>query len=83
MNRLTYLLTVLCLLIVTANKSNGQQESQTKDELNNNLTNKEIKDGWKLLWAGKTNAGCEYQILDDRAQTLQAIAGLWTATAWP
>jgi hypothetical protein len=57
MKRLTYLITALFLLVFTGTSSNGQQEILKKDELNNRLTDKEIKDGWQLLWDGKTNAG--------------------------
>lgn len=57
MNRLTYLLAALVLFIFTGTTSNVQQENLKKDDLNNKLTEKEIKDGWQLLWDGKTNAG--------------------------
>jgi hypothetical protein len=57
MKKLTYLITVLCLIIVTGTTSNGQQEKQVKNTENNKLTKKEIKEGWVLLWDGKTNAG--------------------------
>ena len=56
MKRLTYLITVLFLLVFTGTTSNGQQENLKKDVLNK-LTNKEVKKGWKLLWDGKTSAG--------------------------
>jgi hypothetical protein len=57
MKRLTYLIMGLFLLVVTGTISNGQQENLKKDDLNNRLTDKEVKDGWQLLWDGKTNAG--------------------------
>lgn len=57
MKRLSYFLTALCLLIVSGTLLYGQQKSQTKNEVNNKLTKKEIRQGWKLLWDGSTNAG--------------------------
>jgi hypothetical protein len=57
MKRLTYFLTALVLFIFTGTASNGQQENLQKDDLNNTLTDREVKEGWKLLWDGKTNAG--------------------------
>ena len=47
----------LYLLVFTGTTSNGQQGNVKQIDLNNKLTNKEIKDGWKLLWDGKTSAG--------------------------
>jgi hypothetical protein len=57
MKRLTYLIMGLFLIVITGTTSNGQQENLKKDDLNNRLTDKEAKDGWQLLWDGKTNAG--------------------------
>lgn len=47
----------LFLLVFTGTTSNGQQGNVKQADLNNKLTNKEIKDGWKLLWDGKTSTG--------------------------
>jgi hypothetical protein len=57
MKRMTYLIMALFLLVFTGTTSNGQQGNVKQIDLNNKLTNKEIKDGWKLLWDGKTFAG--------------------------
>lgn len=57
MKRLTYLITVLFLLAITGTASNGQQENLKKDDLGNRLTDREVKNGWQLLWDGKTNTG--------------------------
>ena len=57
MKRLTYLITVLFLLAITGTISNGQQENLKKDDLGNRLTDREVKNGWQLLWDGKTNTG--------------------------
>ena len=47
----------LFLLVITGTTSNGQQGNMKQADLNNKLTDKEIKDGWKLLWDGKTSTG--------------------------
>jgi hypothetical protein len=57
MKRQTHLLVALFLFIITGTTSNSQQENLKKDDLNNRLTDKEVKEGWKLLWDGKTNTG--------------------------
>ena len=56
MKRLTFLLTTLFLFLITGT-INGQQENLNKDDLDNTLTDREIKEGWKLLFDGKTSAG--------------------------
>jgi len=57
MKRMTYLIMALFLLVITGTTSNGQQGNMKQADLNNKLTDKEIKDGWKLLWDGKTSTG--------------------------
>jgi hypothetical protein len=57
MKRMTYLIIALFLLVFTGTISNGQQGNMKQVDLNNKLTDKEIKDGWKLLWDGKTSTG--------------------------
>ena len=47
----------LFLLVITGTTSNGQQGNMKQADLSNKLTDKEIKDGWKLLWDGKTSTG--------------------------
>ena len=57
MKRLTYLIAALFLLIISGTISYGQQGRLKKDDHYNKLTDKEVKEGWKLLWDGKTTAG--------------------------
>jgi hypothetical protein len=52
MKKIICLLTALTILAISENSIKAQ--NNTKD---NTLTKKEIKDGWKLLWDGKTNTG--------------------------
>jgi hypothetical protein len=52
MKRLSYLITVLFLL-PGFRPASGQQNSDP----NNSLTKDEIKQGWQLLWDGKTSTG--------------------------
>lgn len=56
MKKVTYLFLVLFLLVLSGTISNGQQTMKQED-LNNKLTQKEIREGWQLLWDGKTSEG--------------------------
>jgi len=56
MKRLTFLLTTLFLFLITGT-INGQRENLNKDDLDNTLTDREVKKGWKLLFDGKTSTG--------------------------
>jgi hypothetical protein len=57
MKKVTYLFLVLFLLVLSGANSNGQQTVMKQEDLNNKLTQKEISDGWQLLWDGQTNSG--------------------------
>jgi hypothetical protein len=57
MKNVTYLLLVLFLLVLSGTSSNAQQTIINKGDLSNKLTQKEISDGWQLLWDGKSNTG--------------------------
>ena len=57
MKRLTYVIIVMFLFVFAGTSVNGQQGNIKKDDLNNRLTKKEVKKGWKLIWDGKTSAG--------------------------
>jgi hypothetical protein len=52
MKRLIYLLTALLMILTTGNSSFGQL-----DKTDNVLTDKEVKEGWKLLFDGKSSSG--------------------------
>lgn len=53
MKKITYLIAVLFLLFIVRPASSGQQGN----DVNNTLTKKEVKEGWQLLWDGKTSTG--------------------------
>lgn len=57
MKKLTYVLVTLFLFIITGTTSKGQREDLIKKDLDNTLTDREVKEGWKLLFDGKTSAG--------------------------
>lgn len=52
MKRLIYLIALLFLSAIARTPASGQQGNDL-----NKLTDKEIKDGWQLLWDGKTSTG--------------------------
>lgn len=52
MKKIICLLTALTILFISGNSIKAQDNKK-----DNVLTKKEIKEGWKLLWDGKTNAG--------------------------
>jgi hypothetical protein len=51
MMKIVYLFAAMFLFMISGAVSNGQ------NNIDNKLTDKEVKDGWKLLWDGKTNTG--------------------------
>jgi hypothetical protein len=57
MKKLIYLFMVLFLFTIYGTNSTGQQVKVNQADLNNKLTQKEIGDGWELLWDGQTNTG--------------------------
>jgi hypothetical protein len=57
MKKVIYLFMVLFLFILSGTNSSGQKTVMKQEDLNNKLTQKEISDGWQLLWDGKTNTG--------------------------
>lgn len=52
MKKLIYVFVAALIFISAGKTANGQTNNA-----DNALTAKEVKDGWKLLWDGKTNAG--------------------------
>jgi len=56
MKRLACSITVLMILIISGISLNGQGKTLEKSNPDNSLTDKETKEGWKLLFDGKTGA---------------------------
>ena len=57
MKKINYILTILSISLILAcsNTTKSQQEAVSVE--NNTLTEKEVADGWKLLFDGKTSDG--------------------------
>ena len=53
MKRLIFIFAAMLVFLTAVNTTFGQ----SKKPLDNVLTDKEVKDGWKLLFDGKTSAG--------------------------
>jgi hypothetical protein len=56
MKKLTFSSVILVIIIISGTISNGQDKKSGNNLPDNKLTGKEIKDGWKLLFDGKTGA---------------------------
>jgi hypothetical protein len=57
MKRVINLIGVLFFFVLSGASSYGQKAEMKSADLNNKLTQKEISDGWQLLWDGNTNTG--------------------------
>jgi hypothetical protein len=56
MKKLTFSTAVLIFLVISGTFSNGQDKVPGNNNPDNTLTDKEIKEGWKLLFDGKSGA---------------------------
>lgn len=57
MKKMNYLTIVLLVFISVGNTAIGQTKNSVDNGLDNSLTKQEVKEGWKLLWDGKTTTG--------------------------
>lgn len=57
MKKLIPVLSTLMILLISGSITTGQNTNLTLNKVENILTPKEIKDGWKLLFDGKTSTG--------------------------
>lgn len=57
MKKLTFSITVLTFFMLSGSVLNGQDKKTGNNNPDNTLTDKEIKDGWKLLFDGKSGTG--------------------------
>jgi hypothetical protein len=56
MKKLTFSIAVLIFLVISGTFSNGQDKKPANNNPDNTLTDKEVKEGWKLLFDGKSGA---------------------------
>ncbi len=56
MKKLTFSIAILIILMISGLTSNGQDKKLSNSNPDNTLTDKEVKEGWKLLFDGKTSA---------------------------
>ena len=54
MKKLTFSVVILIIIMMAGTISNAQDKKPGNNLTDNKLTDKEIKDGWKLLFDGKT-----------------------------
>lgn len=71
MKKLIPVLAALLILIFSVNNSTAQNTNLTLNKIENILTPQEIKDGWKLLFDGKTSTGW-----------MNAKSKIFPATGW-
>lgn len=57
MKRLIFACATLLIFLNTGNSINGQLNNSVVKDIDNRLTQKELKEGWKLLFDGNTSAG--------------------------
>lgn len=56
MKKLTFSIAILIILMISGLTSNGQDKKLSNNNPDNTLTDKEVKEGWKLLFDGKSGA---------------------------
>ncbi len=57
MKKINYILTILSISLILACSNTTKSQQEVVSVENNTLTEKEVADGWKLLFDGKTSDG--------------------------